>query len=107
MHVQVFSDEDFAKSCVPSLVRELSTHRNPRVRNNIMMVLSDLCVRYTSLVDRHIGTLSASLRDPAVIVRKQTLTLLTNLLKEDFLRWRGVLLYRFVSSLLDRDDTIQ
>ncbi len=100
-------EEDFAKACVPSLVRELSIHKNSRIRNNIIMVLSDLCVRYTSLVDRHIGTLSTCLKDPAVIVRKQTLTLLTNLLKEDFLRWKGVLLYRFVSALLDPDESIR
>uniref|UniRef100_A0A915JEC8 Condensin complex subunit 1 C-terminal domain-containing protein n=1 Tax=Romanomermis culicivorax TaxID=13658 RepID=A0A915JEC8_ROMCU len=39
--------------------------------------------------------------DRSPLVRKQTSTLLTNLLKEDYLKWRGLLFYRFLISLLD------
>jgi condensin-2 complex subunit D3 len=39
-------DEDGAKRCVPALVRELQTNPDHIIRNNIIVVLSDLCIRF-------------------------------------------------------------
>lgn len=43
--------------------------------------MCDLCVRYTSMVDRYIPNISLCLKDPHPFIRKQTLILLTNLLQ--------------------------
>lgn len=41
------------------------------------------------------------------MVRHQTLTLLTNLIKEQFLKWEGQIMYRFVSALLDFEKDVK
>ena len=40
----------------------LALSSNPSVRSNALFILGDLCVRYTNLVDRHIGVLAACLQ---------------------------------------------
>ena len=37
-----------AKDCIAALTKELETSQDPAVRNNITVVLCDLCVRYGS-----------------------------------------------------------
>lgn len=51
------------------------------VRNNVVIVMCDLCVRYTTMVDRYIPDIAICLKDPEPFIRKQTLILLTNLLQ--------------------------
>lgn len=59
--------------------------------------------RYTNLVDRHIGSLAACLQDSDALVRRHSLVLLTQLLLQDFLKWRGMLLFRFLATTVDAD----
>ena len=51
------------------------------VLNNVVIVLCDLCVRYTALVDKYVPTICTCLKDPNPFVRKQALLLLTGLLQ--------------------------
>ncbi|XP_044174621.1 condensin-2 complex subunit D3-like isoform X3 [Acropora millepora] len=99
-------NEDLAKQCIAALARELETSNDPAIRNNVIVVMCDLCVRYTSLVDRYIPNIAACLKDSAPLVRRQTLTLLTHLLQEDFVKWKGALFYRFITTLVDEDPEI-
>lgn len=46
-----------------------------------MVILCDLCVRYTNIVDLYIPNISACLRDDVAVIREQTLIMLTNLLQ--------------------------
>ena len=62
------------------MVRELETSKHQAVRNNIVVVLCDLAVRYSTKVDPYISNISACLRDESLLVRKQTLTLLLSLI---------------------------
>ena len=39
-------NEVLAKDCIAALTKELETSQDPAVRNNITVVLCDLCVRY-------------------------------------------------------------
>ena len=73
------------------------------VRSNALLVLGDMCVRYTNLVDRHVDTLSMCLQDSDSMVRKNALIILTQLLLQDFLKWKGFLLYRFLLLCIDAD----
>ncbi|XP_008945131.1 PREDICTED: condensin-2 complex subunit D3, partial [Merops nubicus] len=93
--------EDLAKKCIAALARELEVSRDVAVRNNVVIVLCDLCVRYTAMVDRYVPNVSLSLKDPDPLIRRQTLILLTNLLQEDFVKWKDCLFFRFVSVLVD------
>ncbi|XP_076968507.1 condensin-2 complex subunit D3 isoform X2 [Tamandua tetradactyla] len=93
--------EDLAKKSIPALVRELEVCGDLAVRNNVIIVLCDLCIRYTVLVDRYIPYISMCLKDSDPFIRKQTLILLTSLLQEEFVKWKGSLFFRFVSTLID------
>lgn len=73
--------EELAKKCIAPLVRELEVSQDLAVRNNVVIVLCDLCIRYTTMADRYIPDISVCLKDPEPFVRKQTLILLTNLLQ--------------------------
>ncbi|KAM8989123.1 condensin-2 complex subunit D3 [Ara ararauna] len=93
--------EDLAKKCIAALARELEVSQNVAVRNNVVIIMCDLCVRYTSMVDRYIPNISLCLKDPHPFIRKQTLILLTNLLQEEFVRWKNCLFFRFITVLVD------
>lgn len=80
--------EDLAKKCIAALARELEVSQDVAVRNNVVIVMCDLCVRYTTMVDRYIPNISLCLKDPHPFIRKQTLILITNLLQVN----RGALL---------------
>lgn len=71
-----------AKRCAPVFVQELARTPLPAVRNNILVVLRDLCVHFTALVDGHVPTLLRATFDPHVLVRTQALALLANLLQK-------------------------
>lgn len=94
-------NEPLAKKCVVQMARELLVSRHAPIRNNLVIVLCDLAVRYSTKVDPYISTISSCLKDPCFLVRKQTLTLLTRLLQEDYIKWRGSLFFHFVSTLVD------
>ena len=96
-------NEELAKKSIVQMVHELETSKHPAVRNNIIVVLCDLSVRYSTKVDPYIGNISACLRDESLLIRKQTLTLLARLLQEDYVKWRGSLFFRFVSTLVDKE----
>jgi len=76
------------------------------VRSNALLVLGDMCIRYTNLVDRHVDTMAQCLQDTDSLVRKNALILLTQLLLQDFLKWKGFLLYRFLVLTVDPDGEI-
>ncbi|XP_051494287.1 condensin-2 complex subunit D3 isoform X2 [Apus apus] len=99
-------NEDLAKKCIAALARELEVSHEVAVRNNVVIVMCDLCVRYTSMVDRYIPNISLCLKDPNPFIRKQTLILLTNLLQEEFVKWKDCLFFRFVSVLVDPNPDI-
>ncbi|NXI45084.1 CNDD3 protein, partial [Galbula dea] len=98
--------EDLAKKCIAALARELEVSHDVAVRNNVVIVMCDLCIRYTSMVDRYVPNISLCLKDPEPFIRKQTLILLTNLLQEEFVKWKDCLFFRFVSVLVDPDPDI-
>ena len=63
--------------------------------------------RYSSKVDSYIPNIAFCLRDESVLIRRQTLTLLTNLFQEDYIKWKGGLFYRFAVTLVDEDAELQ
>uniref|UniRef100_A0A4W4G7Q2 Condensin-2 complex subunit D3 n=1 Tax=Electrophorus electricus TaxID=8005 RepID=A0A4W4G7Q2_ELEEL len=91
---------------LPAFARELEVGTELAVRNNVVVVMCDLCVRYPNTLTRYIPNISACLRDPEPLIRGQTLIMLTNLLQEEFVKWKGTLFYRFTAVLVDQDPSI-
>ena len=63
-------DEELTKQVIPQLVRELQTSPHAATRNNVMVVLCDLAVRYSVKVDPHIPSIAVCLRDESLLVRR-------------------------------------
>jgi len=128
-------DESLAKESLNILARELhrDSHSDPAVSSNCLMVMGDLCVRYTNLVDKYLPFMAACLqagegRSSAVVdnsgsrlslsfqnrkiyngyslVKKNAILLLSSLLLQDYIKWRGLFIHRFLASVADEDDEV-
>uniref|UniRef100_A0A8C5E3J5 Condensin complex subunit 1 C-terminal domain-containing protein n=1 Tax=Gouania willdenowi TaxID=441366 RepID=A0A8C5E3J5_GOUWI len=93
--------EDLVSKYLPVFARELEVGSEVAVRNNVVVVMCDLCVRYTNIVDHYIPNIAACLRDTEAVIREQTLIMLTNLLQEEFVKWKGSLFFRYMVALVD------
>ncbi|XP_049457118.1 condensin-2 complex subunit D3 [Epinephelus fuscoguttatus] len=93
--------EELVQKYLPVFARELEVGTEVAVRNNVVVIMCDLCVRYTNIVDHYIPNISACLRDNEAVIREQTLVMLTNLLQEEFVKWKGSLFFRFMVALVD------
>ncbi|KAK1295211.1 hypothetical protein QJS10_CPA16g01530 [Acorus calamus] len=100
-------DGKIAKRYIPLFVQELEKSDCAALRNNIVVVMVDFCVRYTALVDCYIPKITNLLCDPCEVVRRQTFILLSRLLQRDYVKWRGVLFLRFLLSLVDESEKIR
>merc|ERR1719210_2159231 len=96
-----------AKKSVELLVLHLSTSESFVVRNNVLIALGDLCIHYTSLVDRFIPYMTGLLRDPNELLRKQSAMIVASLLSEDFIKLRGSIMLRFLYVLSDPSETVR
>jgi condensin-2 complex subunit D3 len=95
--------EEVAKQYIGAIIQQLKNNNNTLVRNNIMVILGDLCKTYTSLADQHVSILSLPLCDENIFVRKHTMLILIQLLQEDFLKLKGPLFFRLLSCVVDLD----
>ena len=124
-------DECLAKESLTILARELhnDSESHPAVLSNCLMVMGDLCVRYTNLVDKYLPFMAASLQagdgkavkvndssrlslsfsrhsNAYSIVKKNAIMLITSLLLQDYIKWRGLLIHRFLAAVSDEDDEV-
>jgi len=121
-------DEKLAEKSLNLLAREL--HENVgdsgsmAVVSNALLILGDLCVRYTNLVDRFLPVMACCLQtgitgmvinlDQSVssrhrrsaMVRVHAIRLLSSLLIQDYIKWRGLLFHRFLVATSDEDDEV-
>lgn len=100
------ADVNTAKHTVPLLMTELEKSKDEIVRNNILIILCDLTVKYTSMMDRYVNKLSECINDPSSLVRRTGAVLITQLLAEDFIKWRPILFFRFSILLSDSNEKI-
>lgn len=59
-------------------------------RAQILILLGDLAVSYTSLVDRFVPIMTDTLNDPIAILRKNAVMTLSSLLAQDFIKFKGM-----------------
>eukprot|EP00419_Tripos_fusus_P031091 CAMPEP_0172781380 /NCGR_PEP_ID=MMETSP1074-20121228/203391_1 /TAXON_ID=2916 /ORGANISM="Ceratium fusus, Strain PA161109" /LENGTH=1661 /DNA_ID=CAMNT_0013618357 /DNA_START=42 /DNA_END=5028 /DNA_ORIENTATION=+ len=81
-----------AKKSVELLVLHLNPGESLVVRNNVLVVLGDICSKYTSLVDRFVPHMTDLFRDPGDLLRKQAAMIMASLLSEDFIKFRGLIM---------------
>ncbi|XP_055083053.1 condensin-2 complex subunit D3 [Periophthalmus magnuspinnatus] len=93
--------EELVQKYMPVFARELEEGTEVSVRNNVVVIMCDLCIRYTNAVDYYIPNISARLRDNSATIRENTLVMLTNLLQEEYVKWKGSLFFRFITALVD------
>lgn len=99
-------DKALAKENVNVFVRELSLSSSAAIKSNALLILGDLCVRYTSMVERHVPAMARCLQDESSLIRRHALALISQLLLQDYLKWRGLLLHRYLAILVDEDTRV-
>jgi condensin-2 complex subunit D3 len=115
-------DEAIAKDSINIFARELSLDAavsDSAVKSNALIVLGDFCVRYTHHVDKFLPLMASCLQPSdgvsivsskdamsSVIVRHHAILILSNLLLQDYIKWKGVLFYRFLAATVDEDATV-
>lgn len=118
-------DQNLAKKCLNILARELHENMSggsPTVQSNALLVLGDLCVKYTSMVDRYLPVMAACMQsgitdinnnvlctsasNGSALVRKHSVLLLSSLLLQDYVKWRGLLFQRFLVASADEDEDV-
>jgi len=116
-------DQDLAKASLNIFARELhvsEASKSYAVQSNALLVLGDLCVRYTNMADRYLPTMASCLQagssemetnflgsgSKAGVVRKHALLLLSSLLLQDYIKWRGLLFHRFLVACIDPDEEV-
>ena len=106
-------DAELAKKAVNLMAREIhydyavTAGDSAAVRSNALVVLGDMCIRYTNLVDRQLPAMAACLQDAGgALVRRHAILLLSSLLLQDYVKWRGLLIMRFLAAVVDKDDAV-
>jgi condensin-2 complex subunit D3 len=97
---------DISAFYVAAFAHQLHCPGIAAVKCNCLIVLCDLCVRYTATVDPYVHDMSACLADESPVVRRQALLILTRLITEDYVKLRDLLFFRFAYSLVDEDDGV-
>ena len=99
--------EDIAKDSVMLFSKVLEDDKNYEIRNNILIVLGDLIVRYPTIIAEYLYCVTDCLQDESVVVRRQAIIVLTKLLQEDYLKWRSGIVMKFISNLVCDDSEIR
>jgi condensin-2 complex subunit D3 len=76
------------------------------VRNNVVVVLCDLCTRHTHLIDTQLPLMANLVADGNALIRRQLLQLLSDLLRENYIKWRPQLVMRVALCLADECDSV-
>lgn len=101
-------DESLTKENLNVFAKELSQDgpdSNDAVRSNALLVLGDLCITYTNLVDKFIPLMASCLQtnSKSSIVQQHALILFSNLLLQGYIKWKGLLFHRFAAATVAND----
>ncbi|KAJ1605478.1 14-3-3 domain-containing protein [Cryptosporidium canis] len=115
-----YSTSTIAKRVIQQyLIPELQDLSSPlSIRNNILIVLHDLYILHTALVDPNLISMFNIIvrdrkrqqyheKDSSSILRKQSLLILSDLIGQGYIKLRGSYLLRMLHSLVDRDANIR
>ncbi|KAI0641280.1 non-SMC mitotic condensation complex subunit 1-domain-containing protein [Trametes meyenii] len=71
------------------LFKILETSKDPSVRSNIVIALGDVAVSFSSIIDESNDELYKGLSDPDMVVKKNTLMVLTHLILNGMVKVKG------------------
>lgn len=100
-------DEILAKDLLNFYAKELLSSKHDVIRNNVVIVLLEMCKRYTSFADKYVPIISLCFKDKLYLIRYQTILLVVNLLQEGYIKWRGALFFCLISTLVDKKEVIR
>ena len=72
-----------------------------------MTVLRPARNRFTSVVDRYVGNITFCLRDPNAMIRRHAMMILSQLLQEDYLKWKHSMFFRYLVTTMDDDESVR
>ncbi|EIW67908.1 hypothetical protein TREMEDRAFT_32861 [Tremella mesenterica DSM 1558] len=81
----------FCEQHLVLLFKILETSRDPVVRSNIVIALGDIAVCFGSMIDDNSERLYQGLADPDLVVKKNTLMVLTHLILNGMIKVKGQL----------------
>ena len=81
----------FCESNLLLLLRMLETSRDPNIRSNIVIALGDIAVCFSTLIDENSDRLYKGLSDSDLIVKKDSLMVLTHLILNGMVKVKGQL----------------
>lgn len=97
-----------AKTYSPVLGSLFKNPASPEpVKINALIALSDLCVRFSTVVENYLGSMCVTLKDPSTNVRLNTLKLLMQLIQEDYIKLKPSLFYYILTMILDPSPIIR
>lgn len=99
------TNESLFRKCEKIFIRELQQAQDPEVRNNILIVVCDLCVQYSG-VDRFVSRIGERMKDSSLLVRRNAVSLLSQLLSEDYIKWDPIIFFRFASVIANSDEFV-
>ena len=101
-------DHPLAKRSLPLLIVTLTAaHSTPvAIRNNLLLVLADLCRTFTALVDPHLPALVGCLSDGCALLRRHALLVVCQLVQEDYVKLRAAVLMPLLAALADEDESV-
>ena len=98
--------KDISTSFVSAFIHQLTSNNDCIIKCNCLIVLCDLCICYSSLVDPHIQLMTNSFVDSSQVVQFQTLHIVTKLIVEDFLKLKPLLFFKYVYMMTDNDKSV-
>ena len=102
------NDIQLARQSVTLFVRCLEEKDTPvPVLSNVLVVMSDLCVKFTSVVDRYVRSMSLCLCHSSPVIRKQCLVVLTQLMLQDYVKIRNDIFLRMLPTMVDENSGIR
>lgn len=96
---------EYCERHLPLLFTTLHRVHEPSIRSNVMIALGDLSFRFPNLIEPWTDYIYERLQDPDVLVRRNTLMVLTHLILNDMIKVKGKV-HLLVLTLKDEDDQI-
>ncbi|KAJ9105989.1 hypothetical protein QFC19_003324 [Naganishia cerealis] len=81
----------FCEDELPLLLRILKSSKDPVIRSNIVIALGDIAVSFGSIIDENSDRLYEGLSDQDMLVKKNTLMVLTHLILNGMIKVKGQL----------------
>ncbi|CAD5212575.1 unnamed protein product [Bursaphelenchus okinawaensis] len=99
--------EEEASKYIQTLIQQLTMDKDHCLRNNILVTLADLCTTGGAAVNQFGPVLATAMRDKSVLVRRHAVSLITTLMRDEYFKWGGQIMYYYLGALVDPDERVR